>query len=75
MCSGRDYSVAIFVIFNFVLFLFIAAGQGFIYWSVQKASLHPVDTTRKAKKDTTIARRLITVAMSDFLCWFPKGRL
>ena len=26
-------------------------------------------------QDSTIARRLITVAMSDFLCWFPVGVL
>nr|KAG5686278.1 hypothetical protein BaRGS_028881 [Batillaria attramentaria]KAG5696774.1 hypothetical protein BaRGS_012797 [Batillaria attramentaria] len=30
------------------------------------------DTTQKAK-DLTIARRLITIAISDFLCWFPIG--
>ncbi|WP_294078594.1 hypothetical protein, partial [Thiolapillus sp.] len=31
-------------------------------------------TTSKAK-DMTVARRLFTVAMSDFCCWFPIGLL
>ena len=26
-----------------------------------------------SSRDTTIARRLITIAVSDFLCWFPIG--
>nr|KAG5706693.1 hypothetical protein BaRGS_005763 [Batillaria attramentaria] len=32
------------------------------------------DTSKKSQ-DLTIARRLITVAVSDFLCWFPIGLL
>nr|KAG5694690.1 hypothetical protein BaRGS_010016 [Batillaria attramentaria] len=32
------------------------------------------DSTRTAK-DYAIARRLITVVVSDFLCWFPVGLL
>ena len=26
-----------------------------------------------SSRDTTIARRLVTIAVSDFLCWFPIG--
>ncbi|XP_025113533.1 uncharacterized protein LOC112575741 [Pomacea canaliculata] len=32
-----------------------------------------VSNTSKAVNDITIARRLVTVVMSDFLCWFPVG--
>nr|KAG5688627.1 hypothetical protein BaRGS_017481 [Batillaria attramentaria] len=32
------------------------------------------DTTRTAQ-DLTIARRLVSIAVSDFLCWFPIGVL
>ena len=32
------------------------------------------DTTRKSK-DMTVARRLLTVVISDFVCWFPIGVL
>nr|KAG5685414.1 hypothetical protein BaRGS_008709 [Batillaria attramentaria]KAG5687833.1 hypothetical protein BaRGS_016941 [Batillaria attramentaria] len=31
--------------------------------------------SNQVSKDLTIARRLITVAVSDFLCWFPVGLL
>ena len=31
--------------------------------------------TSKDSKNLTIARRLITVVVSDFLCWFPIGLL
>jgi uncharacterized membrane protein len=69
--EGRGYATGVLIIFNFVLFLLIAIGQAFIYWSVQKNAM-AADTTRKTQ-DTTIARRLITVAVTDFLCWFPIG--
>jgi hypothetical protein len=69
--AGRSYSTGVMIIFNFVLFLLIAAGQAFIYWSVQKNAM-TTDTTKKMQ-DATVARRLITVAVSDFLCWFPIG--
>nr|KAG5702079.1 hypothetical protein BaRGS_032328 [Batillaria attramentaria] len=62
------------IVLNFVLFLLIAAGQVQIYWSVQKNSVS-TSSTNKSSKDLTIARRLIAVVMSDFLCWFPIGLL
>nr|KAG5702078.1 hypothetical protein BaRGS_032327 [Batillaria attramentaria] len=62
------------IVLNFVLFLLIAAGQVLIYWSVQKNSVS-TSSTNKISKDLTIARRLIAVVMSDFLCWFPIGLL
>ena len=62
------------IVFNFLLFLLIAVGQGFIYWSVNVGSMAVNDSSRHSK-DLTIARRLITVAVSDFLCWFPIGLL
>nr|KAG5690414.1 hypothetical protein BaRGS_026461 [Batillaria attramentaria] len=71
--GGRDYSFGVMIVFNFVLFLLIAAGQAIIFWSVRRNTLS-VETTRKSQ-DLTIARRLITVAVSDFLCWFPIGLL
>ena len=71
--KGRSYSFAVIIVLNFVLFLFIAAGQSVIYLSV-KANLMTTDTTRKSQ-DLVIARRLITVVVSDFVCWFPIGIL
>ena len=70
--EGYDYSFGVLIGLNFVLFLFIALGQGIIYWSVSANTISMIDRSR-ASKDSTIARRLITVAVSDFLCWFPVG--
>ncbi|XP_076438267.1 uncharacterized protein LOC143277369 [Babylonia areolata] len=58
------------------------AGQALIYWSVRantmsnqgsncKENVVIKDKTRS--KEAAIARRLLVVAMSDFLCWFPIG--
>ncbi|XP_070193959.1 G-protein coupled receptor GRL101-like [Littorina saxatilis] len=74
--SGREYSFGIVIVLNFVLFLFVCCGQLVIYGSVQANAMTAAatSTTRKTQ-DLTIARRLLAVAMSDFLCWFPIGLL
>ncbi|KAL8590308.1 hypothetical protein ACOMHN_006424 [Nucella lapillus] len=72
--AGHDYSFGVIIIVNFILFLLIAAGQVFIYWSIRTNSMAAGDSNKKSN-DLTIARRLITIAMSDFLCWFPIGLL
>ena len=69
--KGKAFSVCVFIVFNFVIFVLIAAGQIFIYMSVQRNALS-IDSS-KASRDLTIARRLMSVAMTDFLCWFPIG--
>jgi hypothetical protein len=68
--GGQGFSFAILIIVNFVLFIFVAAGQASIFASVRHNTL--ADTQRKSR-DKTIARRLITVELTDFLCWFPIG--
>nr|KAG5685918.1 hypothetical protein BaRGS_025984 [Batillaria attramentaria] len=67
---GHTYSFNVFIVLNFVLFVAIAAGQVFVFWSIRSNSMSGSSTASKTK-DLTIARRLITVAVSDFLCWFP----
>ena len=71
--SGQAYSFGVMIVFNFVLFLLVASGQGFIYHSVRMNSM--AAQTHQKVRDVTIARRLLTVALSDFLCWFPVGLL
>ena len=74
--GGHKYSIGIMIILNFVLFLLIAIGQLIIYWSIRTNSMCSADAVANRKsKDLTIARRLLTVVMSDFLCWFPVGLL
>nr|KAG5701005.1 hypothetical protein BaRGS_022716 [Batillaria attramentaria] len=71
---GHVYSFGVMIVFNFVLFVCIATGQIFIYWSIRANSMTAADASKQSK-DLTIARRLITVVVSDFLCWFPIGFL
>ena len=71
---GHSYAFGVMIVANFVLFVVIAAGQFFIYWSIHVNTMSSDQTTRQSH-DVTIARRLLTVAMSDFLCWFPIGLL
>ena len=72
--AGRDYSFAVIIVFNFILFLFIAAGQGCVYLTIKENSIAMASTTCKSH-DLTAARRLLTVVVSDFVCWFPIGLL
>ena len=71
--QGYDYSFSVMIILNFVLFLLIAVGQAFIYWSVRSNSIS--SSKKTGSRDATIARRLTTIVLSDFLCWFPIGLL
>ena len=72
--EGKGYSFGVMIVFNFILFVPIALGQASIYWTIKANSIGPVSSTN-TPRDLTVARRLITVVVSDFLCWFPIGVL
>ena len=72
---GHDYAFAVMIIFNFVLFLLIAAGQCVVYMAVRSQSMADRDHSGSRSKDLAVAQRLFTVVVSDFLCWFPIGLL
>ena len=72
---GDDYAFAVMIIFNFVLFLFIAAGQLAIYMAVRNQSMAYKKDSDKRNQEFTVARRLFIVVVSDFFCWFPIGLL
>ena len=72
---GHDYAFNVMIIFNFVLFLLIAAGQFVVYMAVRSQSMAEQDDSGRRSKDLAVARRLFTVVVSDFLCWFPIGLL
>nr|KAG5697931.1 hypothetical protein BaRGS_026869 [Batillaria attramentaria] len=74
MFPGRDYAFGVLILLNFFLFILIAIGQVFIYWSIRTNRMSTSDSTQRTK-DMTIARRLTAVVVSDFLCWFPVGLL
>ena len=71
---GHQYSFGVIVVLNFLLFIIIAAGQTCVYFSVQANRMTATDSNKHAQ-DVRMARRLITIALSDFMCWFPIGLL
>ncbi|XP_070206413.1 G-protein coupled receptor GRL101-like [Littorina saxatilis] len=74
---GQQYAFGVIIVLNFVLFMLIAVGQASIYAAISANSIDSVAVTDSSRKsaDLRIARRLVSVALSDFLCWFPIGLL
>lgn len=70
---GWIYSVSIFVGLNFCTFVLVAFGQLFIFVELRKATGGIKLTQKSRKRDLQVARNLIFVATTDFLCWFPIG--
>lgn len=72
---GWQFSSAIFIGFNFVMFLLIAIGQIYIYRIMAAANKVQRDLCGVAnirqQQDFAVARQLFLVAMSNFACWFP----
>ncbi|KAH9499554.1 hypothetical protein Btru_078105 [Bulinus truncatus] len=75
--KGWGYSFAIFVVFNFLLFLYIAVGQIAIFFTIINTRRRLTCTrhsgTDNNQEEITLAKKLAMVALSDFLCWFPIG--
>ena len=72
--AGHSFAFGVMIVLNMVLFVAIAVGQTAIYSTIRFNTLSSTDTGRK-QQDLNIARRLITIAVTDFLCWFPVGLL
>ncbi|XP_076446172.1 G-protein coupled receptor GRL101-like [Babylonia areolata] len=67
---GKSYAFGVMIVLNSVLFVLLAIGNVFIYRSIQQHKMGVAESSGTSK-DVTIARRLLTVVMSDFVCWFP----
>ena len=77
---GWQFSVAIFVGFNFLLFICIAAGQFSIYKAISGTKIPNGDANsrlsqRKRQQEFAVAKQLSLITITDFLCWFPIGAL
>ena len=66
---GWEYSVAFFVGLNFVSFMFILVAYIAMFWRVKRSS-RAVRSTN-LKKESTMAKRLVFIVMTDFCCWMP----
>ena len=69
---GWIYSVIVFVGLNFITFLLVGIGQAMIFIEIRK-SAKQVRKSKSRQRDLQVARNLILVATTDFLCWFPIG--
>ncbi|XP_053378714.1 G-protein coupled receptor GRL101-like [Mercenaria mercenaria] len=77
---GWLYSIIVFIGLNFVTFCLIALGQVMIYSEIKKttAGLQRLSTNKckvgtRQRRELTVARNLLLVVATDFLCWFPIG--
>ena len=66
---GWEYSVFVFLVLNGASFLFILLAYVVMYRTIVKAS-SAVRSTR-ANRDSTIAKRMMFIILTDFFCWFP----
>ncbi|XP_060554645.1 G-protein coupled receptor GRL101-like [Ruditapes philippinarum] len=70
---GWIYSVSIFVGLNFCTLILVAIGQISIFIELRRSSSVMKKTQMSRRRDLKVARNLILVATTDFLCWFPIG--
>ena len=73
--SGWLYSVFIFIVFNLLTFLLITWGQWLIYAEVSSDKRPIAKSAESRKKELRVARNLLLVVLTDFMCWFPIGLL
>ena len=70
---GWVYSVVIFVGLNFATFVLVAFGQWSIFMEIRSVSGGMEKASTGRKNDLKVARNLLLVVLTDFLCWFPIG--
>ncbi|XP_053389471.1 G-protein coupled receptor GRL101-like, partial [Mercenaria mercenaria] len=70
---GWVYSILVFVLFNFITFLLVAAGQWTIFYEMRKSRGMATAPQSSRMRDLKVARNLLLVVATDFMCWFPIG--
>ncbi|KAL8578304.1 hypothetical protein ACOMHN_005695 [Nucella lapillus] len=69
--DGRDYSFGVLVMLNFALFLMIAVGQVLIFCAIRTKQKTLGVNSEYQSLERALTKRLIAIALTDFLCWFP----
>ncbi|XP_070183695.1 G-protein coupled receptor GRL101-like [Littorina saxatilis] len=72
---GQHYVFSVIIVFNFFVFLLIAAGQASVYAAMTTNAFVTADASSRKAQDLVVARRLLVIVVTDFLCWFPIGLL
>ncbi|XP_035674564.1 G-protein coupled receptor GRL101-like [Branchiostoma floridae] len=70
---GFEYSVAIFMVFNFIAFLLIMVSYIAMFISVRSAGKASGEAAgkQKAGQTQTMTTRMTMIVLTDFFCWFP----
>ncbi|KAH9505538.1 hypothetical protein Btru_057521 [Bulinus truncatus] len=68
---GWMYSMAVFIILNFVMFILIAIGNVVIYRSLSNRKKLSIDNSSRREHEIDVAKQLFIIAVTNFLCWFP----
>ena len=68
---GYEYSVFIFICFNFVLFCWVCVAQILIFRELRNSSKRVNGSSSANNKEATVAKSLFTVVLTDVLCWLP----
>ncbi|XP_034323391.2 G-protein coupled receptor GRL101 [Magallana gigas] len=71
---GWEYSMALFVGANFLIFIAIFVGQLVIFATVVRMGVN-VNSSHSAqrRREINLAKTLVAVAITDMLCWIPVG--
>ena len=67
--AGWEYTVALFIGLNMLIYLLICIGQVMIFVQIKISGMKQVD--KKAEREITVAKTLSAVVISDTLCWIP----
>ncbi|XP_066277461.1 G-protein coupled receptor GRL101-like [Branchiostoma lanceolatum] len=71
--AGFEFSVAIFMVFNFIAFLLIMGSYIAMFISVRSAGKASGEAAgkQKAGQTQTMTTRMTMIVLTDFFCWFP----
>ncbi|XP_033740292.1 G-protein coupled receptor GRL101-like isoform X1 [Pecten maximus] len=71
---GTEYSFAVFVCLNGIIFLIILANQICICKSLRRSG-RSIASSQTRQREITVAITLFFVVMTDFCCWGPIGAM
>ena len=70
---GWIYATSIFIGFNLITFTLIATGQLLIYVEIRRHNMSKKRLNFARSNDLKVARNLLLLVTTDFMCWFPVG--
>ena len=68
--AGWEYSVTIFLVLNFIAFMFVLVAYTMIFMTV-RSSMKAMGGSRSAAAtdEYSLAKKLALIVATDFLCW------